>query len=202
MKNVSDPSKIVDFRDTTREREYAERIWARAHLLTNRDRALLALHVDAGNSFHQIARLLGVRPTTIARRIRKITERLVDQTYPLCARSPERFAELELSIIRDFFVRGLSMAEISRAHGVSYYRARATVQKAEAFAGSVRSLATRRKRSGSDTRHRGAVRTGTLPHRDERTANNGYFQPRQTLSVARSAHPASHADLSHVRADD
>ncbi|MBN2128356.1 MAG: hypothetical protein JW741_02630 [Sedimentisphaerales bacterium] len=154
MKSLSGLSEVFDFRDTTPQRESAERILARAHLLTNRDRALLALHVDAGNSFHQIARLLGVRPTTVARRIRKITERLADPTYPLCARSPERFAKLELSIIRDFFVRGLSMAEISRGHGVSYYRARATVQKAEAFAGSMRSLARQRRKSGSDTMHR------------------------------------------------
>jgi len=154
MKSLSDPSKIADFRDTTRERESGERILARAHLLTSRDRTLLALHVEAGNSFRQIARLVGVRPTTIARRIRKITERLIDQTYPLCAGRPDRFGELELSIIRDFFVRGLSMAEISRAHGVSYYRARATVRKAEEFVAAVRSLATRRRRSGSDTMHR------------------------------------------------
>jgi len=154
MKNLSDSANILDFHETRREREFGERIWARAHLLTNRDRALLALHVDAGNSFHQIARLLGVRPTTIARRIRKITERLTDQTYPLCVRSAERFTELELTIIKDFFVRGISMSEISRDRGVSYYRARATVQKAEGFTASIRSLAAQRPRSGFDTMHR------------------------------------------------
>ena len=140
MKNLSHSLDTGEFEGTTGQRERIERVWARAHLLTKRDRALLALHVDAGNSFHQIARLLGVRPTTIARRIRKITERLIDQTYPLCVRSPECFTRRELTIIRDFFITGLTMKEISEDRNVSYYRARAAVQKAREFVSSAGAL--------------------------------------------------------------
>ena len=140
MKHLSSSPNVLDFSETAEQREFAERTWARAHLLTDADRVLLALHLDAGSSFGQIARLVGVQPTTVARRVRRIVARLVDQTYPICAQNRQRFTESELDIIRDFFVRGLSVARISRDHEVTYYRARAIVQMAQECAASVRSL--------------------------------------------------------------
>jgi DNA-binding CsgD family transcriptional regulator len=118
----------------TGQRDRAEQMWALAHLLTADDRALLRLHLDAGNSFRQIARMLGVRPSTVARRLRRIAKRLSDPTYPLCVRNRQRFSKDELAVIRDFFVKGLPLRQISRARNVSYYRARAAVEKAQGFA--------------------------------------------------------------------
>jgi len=134
MKMLSNTLDILANERITGRRERAERMWAQAHLLRADDRALLRLHLDAGNSFNQIARMLGVRPSTVARRLRRIAERLNDPTYPLCAQHRRQFSKVELAVIRDFFVRGLSVRQISRGRKLSYYRARAVVLRAQEFA--------------------------------------------------------------------
>ena len=111
-----------DFRDTLR---------LRLGLLLGQDRALMTMYLDSGHSFRQLARLTGSSPTTVARKIRKIARRLADETYPLCLRDQSGFSVLELHIIRDHFVRGLSCGRISQNRNLSYYRVRATVLKAK-----------------------------------------------------------------------
>lgn len=135
---VAAEGKLRDHR-----RDLAERLWARAGLLSDDDRTLLSMYLDHGSSYRQIARLIGVRPTTVARRIRKITERLLDETYPICLRHRGCFSEPQLAVIRDFFARGLTMTDISQMHGLSYYRVRSTVLAAQQFVGSVRRRGTR-----------------------------------------------------------
>jgi hypothetical protein len=44
------------------------------------------------------------------------------------------FGAPELAVIRDHFVRGLSLARICRDHNLCYYRARRIVEKARRFA--------------------------------------------------------------------
>jgi transposase-like protein len=132
-------SFIADDCEPRRERrDQAERIWTRADLLGNEDRTLLRLHLDHGSSYRQIARLMGVRPTTVARRIRRITKRLLDDTYPACRRHRTCFSPLQLAVIRDFFARGMTMRNISRKHHITYYRVRSTVLAAQQFAASIR----------------------------------------------------------------
>ena len=102
----------------------------RLGLLVGEDRALMTMYLDSGHSFRQLARLTGSSPTTVARKIRKLARRLADETYPLCLRNKPEFSVLELHVIRDHFVRGLSCGRISRNRNLSYYRVRATVLKA------------------------------------------------------------------------
>lgn len=122
-----------DFRDILR---------MRLPLLVGEDRALMTLYLDSSHSFRQFARLTGASPTTIARKIRKITQRLTDETYPLCLRNKPEFSVLELHIVRDHFVRGLSCGLISRNRHLSYYRVRTTVLKARRHTASIVSLYT------------------------------------------------------------
>jgi len=60
--------------------------------------------------------------------------RLYDETYVRCEADRELFGELELAVIRDHFVRGLSRKRICRDHNLGYYRARTIVEKARRFA--------------------------------------------------------------------
>jgi len=133
MKTRSGSLEVLEFEPTTGRRGRAERMWSRAHLLSTDDQTLLRLHLDGGHSFSQIGRLLGLRPSTVGRRLRRITERLADPTYPLCVRYRHRFSHIELIVIRDFFVRGRSVQQISAARNVSYYASRAAVRKARKF---------------------------------------------------------------------
>jgi len=124
------------------ERDFRDILRARLALLAGEDRALMTLYLDSGRSFRQLSRLTGASPTTVARRIRKIAGRLADETYPLCLGSQSEFSVLELHVVRDYFVRGLSCGRISRNRNLSYYRVRATVLKARRYAASIASLCT------------------------------------------------------------
>ena len=112
-----------------RNRNIAEILQHRTVLLDEEERALMRMHLESGQSVRRIARLIGMNPTTISRRIRKIAKRLLDPTYLACMAHKTEFSPLERAIIRDHFVRGLSIAAISRKYDVTYYCARAVVHK-------------------------------------------------------------------------
>jgi predicted DNA-binding protein YlxM (UPF0122 family) len=133
---------ITDSRKTVERRDVTELLQTRVHLLTGRDKTLLATYLEDGKSFRQIARLTGVRPTTIARRIRRILKRLTDETYLSCLANRDHFSDLEMAIVTDHLVQGLSMVRISRDRNLSYYRVREAVLKAQKFAMSIRAVAT------------------------------------------------------------
>lgn len=115
--------------DPTRQ-GYAEMLRLRAPLLAGEDRLLMSLYLEDGHSVRQIARLIGANPSTVARRVRKIVRRLIDETYSVCLENRSAFSGPELAILRDHFLRGLSFARIGRNRGTSYYRVRMTVLKA------------------------------------------------------------------------
>jgi len=117
--------------DATAQRDFRERLRLRLGLLAGPDRALMTMYLDAGHSYRQLARLTGSSPTTVARKIHRIARRLADETYPLCLRCRSEFSILELHIIKDHFVRGLSCSRISRTRNLSTYRVRAAIGKAK-----------------------------------------------------------------------
>ena len=111
-------------------RDLVERLRENWGLLGPEERLLLKMHLEAGGSLDEIARVTGVSRSTASRRIRRVIRRLCDRTYPRCAAQPRSFGGAELAVVRDHFVRGLSLRRICREHGLCYYRARAIVQRA------------------------------------------------------------------------
>lgn len=126
-----------------KRRGFAEMLRLRAPLLVGEDRLLMSLYLEDGHSVREIARLIGANPSTVARRIRKIAQRLIDETYSVCLENKSAFSGPELAIVRDHFLRGLSFAQIGRKHGTSYYRVRTTVLKARKLAASATAPSTR-----------------------------------------------------------
>jgi hypothetical protein len=118
---------------TAARRDRVEVLRTRLELLGDADRALLQLYLEAGPSFHLLARLAGRNRSTVCRRIHRIIRRLCDDTYPLCRGHPLMFRPTELAVIRDHFVRGRSLRRICRDHRLGYYRARVIVAKARQF---------------------------------------------------------------------
>lgn len=112
------------------QRDVTERLRTRADLLASEDRALLMMYLEAGSGIRQIARLIGTSPSTVARRIRKLLDRLSDETYALCLQHRGQFTDEELAVIRDHFIRGLSVRRICRDSALCYYRARMIIAKA------------------------------------------------------------------------
>lgn len=117
-------------------REAYERLRIRTTQLVGGDRALMTLYLEGSNSFRRIARLTGQNPTSVARRIRRITRRLLDETYPLCLQNRAAFSTFELAVIKDHFVRGYSCDKISRRRRASSYRIRTIILTAKHFAAS------------------------------------------------------------------
>jgi len=132
------PISQADVRDIAVQQDRIDRLRARAYLLSDKDRTLLAMYLDAGSSVRQIARLTAMSPSTISRRIRRIIHRLLNDLYSVCLRHRHRFSDLELAITRDYFIRGLSARRISRDHDVSYYSVLTAVEKARGFARSLK----------------------------------------------------------------
>ena len=116
--------------------QYRDRIdllGSRVELLSGKDRLLMEMYVNNGNTFRQMARLMEVNEVTVARRIHRLIKRLIDGEYIFCLRNRERFSDDEMEIARCYFLRGLAMKKIARETGISYYRVRQVLKKIQAI---------------------------------------------------------------------
>jgi len=111
------------------ERNRIELLRSRLHLLDGMDRLLMTMHLENGNSFRQIARLVGMNEASIARRIKKITKRLADGEYIKCLRSRGRFTKQELAIAKDYFLSGEPIRKIAEKRGCTYYHIHKNIER-------------------------------------------------------------------------
>jgi len=110
-------------------RDRIDLLRSRVELLTGEDRLLMTMYLENGNSFRQMARLAGVNETSIARRIHKVTKRLIDSEYITCLRNRDKFTNDEMAVARDYFLSGLSIKRISKRRRSTYYSVRQTLKK-------------------------------------------------------------------------
>lgn len=118
-------------------RDRIDLLQGRVGLLGGKDKLLMTMYLRNGNTFRQMARLAGVNEVTIARRIHKLTQRLIDGEYITCLRNRERFSRREMGIAKDYFLRGLSMKRIAERRSASYYSVRQTMKKIQGIVGAV-----------------------------------------------------------------
>ena len=90
-------------------RQEMEIMRSRLFLLRGTDKIIMSMHIEKGISYRKIALLLGVNPTSISRRIKKIKHTLTNGIYVSCLKKQDRFTQKELSIARDYFLKKLSM---------------------------------------------------------------------------------------------
>lgn len=112
--------------------EYRDRIdllRSRVGLLTGKDKVLMTMYMENGNSFRQMARLVGVNEASIARRIHKVTKRLINGEYITCLRNRDKLDKGELDIAKDYFLAGLSIKKIAKKRDTTYYCVRETLKK-------------------------------------------------------------------------
>ncbi len=110
-------------------RDRIDLLRSRVNLLSGKDRLLMTMYLKNGNSFRQMARLAGVNEASIARRIHKITKRLIDGEYITCIRNRDKFARAELVVAKDYFLLGLSQKKIAAKRNYSLYSIRKTLSK-------------------------------------------------------------------------
>ncbi len=106
------PQSTLTAKNACRDR--IDLLRSRASLLTGKDKLLITMYLENGNSFRQMAQLTGVNEACIARRIRKVTKRLIDSEYITCLQNRDKFTETEMDIAKDYFLLGLSIKKIQR----------------------------------------------------------------------------------------
>lgn len=134
MRRLSKQPAELDLGRAPGHRDTVDLLKQQADLLTGVDRTLLMMYIQAGCSFHQLARLTGRNRSSVGRRIRRIIQRLSDRTFILCQERRDDFSDLEMAVIRDHFIRGLSLQRICGNHNLCYYRVRVIVEKARKIA--------------------------------------------------------------------
>lgn len=102
----------------------------RIQYLPDCERELLSVFM-AGISFSQIARIAGVAPATVARRIARIVHRLSGANYIFALRRNERFKTQQMEILRLYFIRGMTMSQIAVQCGRSRTYVAKTVRMLE-----------------------------------------------------------------------
>ena len=124
-KNI--PQSTLTAKNACRDR--IDLLRSRVSLLAGKDKVLMTMYLENGNSFRQMARLVGVNEASIARRIHKVTKRLIDGEYITCLRNRNKFTGIELDIAKDYFLLGLSMKKIAKKRNSTYYHVRETLKK-------------------------------------------------------------------------
>ncbi len=114
-------------------RDEIDLLCGRLNLLNGKDKVLMTMYLENGNSFRQIARLTGISDTSIARRINRLTKRLLDNQYIICLRNRDKFTREQMNIAKDYFLRGLSIRKIAMKRNRSFYQIRETMKKIQSI---------------------------------------------------------------------
>lgn len=131
------PAETRGLKDDYRER--VEILTRRICLLTGTDKILMTMYLINGNTFYQMAKLSGISQSTIARRIHKVTKKLIDGEYIICLRNRNNLDENELKIARDYFLIGKSIRQIAAKYKMTYYKTHKITKKLRDFVKSTQS---------------------------------------------------------------
>ncbi|MFA5239415.1 MAG: hypothetical protein WC476_06880 [Phycisphaerae bacterium] len=129
MRGIHENISQVGIKDRVEYRDRIDLLRSRVGLLTGKDRVLMTMYMENGNSFRQMARLSGVNEASIARRIHKVTKRLINGEYITCLRNRDRLSRDELDIAKDYFLTGLSIKKIATKRDSTYYSVRKALKK-------------------------------------------------------------------------
>ena len=122
---------------TGKYRDGVDMLRQRLSMLRGEDKLLMTMYWENGNSLRQISKLAGVNRATIARRIHKLTERLMEGQYITCLRNRNRFTKREMAVANDYFMLGMSIKKIADKRNWSYYQVRQTLEKIQRLLATV-----------------------------------------------------------------
>ena len=101
----------------------------RVSLLVGKDKLIMTMFLSNGNSYRQLAQLIGINEANIARRIHKLTERLIEGEYIQCLKNRDKLTRTQMAVARDYFLTGLSQRTIAAKRHTSSYHVRKTILK-------------------------------------------------------------------------
>ena len=112
---------------------FADLLRTRAEMLPGKEKALIQMYLANGSSFGEMARFAGVSESTIARRVRKLTRRLLGGEYMMCLRRRRCLSSLEQAVAKDYFLEGRSQKEIARKQEFTVYQVRKALRRLQAL---------------------------------------------------------------------
>ncbi len=110
----------------------------RIKLLGGKDKLLMTMYLEKGNSFRQIAALAGIDERNISRRVRKLTKRLIEGEYITCVQNSDKFTANELAVAKQYFLTGMSMREIAEKQRITNYHIRKILRKIHQVIAAIR----------------------------------------------------------------
>ena len=137
MKKIYQNVSQAELGTTGKYRDGVDMLRQRLSMLRGEDKLLMTMYWENGNSLRQISKLAGVNRATIARRIHKLTERLMEGQYITCLRNRNRFTKREMAVANDYFMLGMSIKKIADKRNWSYYQVRQTLEKIQRLLATV-----------------------------------------------------------------
>jgi hypothetical protein len=122
MKAVYVNTGMSTFESRIEHRNRVELLRSRVCHLRGRDRLWMTMYLQNGNNINQMARMCGKSPSTIYRRICKLTRLLIESEYITCLRFRDRFSKTEMLFAREYFLEGISYRDIAKKHCISAYK--------------------------------------------------------------------------------
>lgn len=77
----------------------------------------------------QIARIERVSPSAMRRRIKRLTQRILDGRYVCFIRQRERFSLEQMAMAYDIYILGMGYRGLARKYGLEVWQARKTVNQ-------------------------------------------------------------------------
>ena len=143
MKEFHENNSTQASNDVQIMRSRNELLRERLAFLESEDHFLMKMYIENGNSFNQLARVAGVAPGTVSRRINRIINRLTNGEYVICLRNREMFSCQDLSVAKDHYMRGYSMRKIAKRWGLTFYTVRETLNRIECLLGLIKKVKKR-----------------------------------------------------------
>lgn len=106
-----------------------DRVLTRSHTLEAEQQALLAVILEQGSSFEQVARLRGEHATTVSRRFRRLLEKLSHRTAGSTGVPVRRLNPTDETILSAYYLFGMNQSRIADRLGVSRYHVRKTLEQ-------------------------------------------------------------------------
>lgn len=112
-----------------RQREILDVLRHRKELLKGEAKVLMTMYLEDGKSYRQIARSLGIPPSTIFCRIQRLSKLLTGKSYHIYRNCRKKLIKEYKEIARDYFLMGLPILQIAKKHQCSRNKVKQDIEK-------------------------------------------------------------------------
>jgi DNA-directed RNA polymerase specialized sigma24 family protein len=118
-----DPDQALDLR-RKRQREMADSIISRAEYLTGPDRTLVLAVYEDNRRMSDLARMMGIHPRSLRRRVRRLIERMMSPKFAFVASRRDQWASTQRRVATACVLHGLSIRAAADQLKLSHYTVR------------------------------------------------------------------------------